>query len=83
MLKRLPLNRLKIDQSFVRDMSCDAHNVSIIRAIVTLGESLALDVIAEGVESAAQRDALKTLGCHLYQGYLFGRPSPIPVAATT
>ena len=83
MLKRLPLNRLKIDQSFVRDMSCDAHNVSIIRAIVTLGESLALDVIAEGVESLAQRDALKTLGCHLYQGYLFGRPSPIPVAATT
>lgn len=82
MLKRLPLNQLKIDQSFVRDMSYDAHNVSIIRAIVTLGESLALDVIAEGVESRAQRDALQALGCRHFQGYLFGRPTPVPVAGT-
>ncbi|HSO44567.1 MAG TPA: EAL domain-containing protein, partial [Rhodoferax sp.] len=82
MLKRLPLNQLKIDQSFVRDMIYDAHNVSIIRAIVTLGESLVLDVIAEGVESVVQRDALQALGCQRYQGYLFGRPSPVPVAAT-
>ena len=81
-LKRLPLHQLKIDQSFVRDMIYDAHNASIIRAIVTLGESLALAVIAEGVESVGQRDALQALGCHHYQGYLFGRPSPIPVAAT-
>ncbi|MDD2918710.1 EAL domain-containing protein [Rhodoferax sp.] len=81
MLKRLPLNQLKIDQSFVRDMIYDTHNVSIIRAIVTLGESLALSVIAEGVESMAQRDALQALGCHHYQGYLFGRPAPIPIAA--
>jgi EAL domain-containing protein (putative c-di-GMP-specific phosphodiesterase class I) len=80
MLKRLPLNRLKIDQSFVRDMIYDAHNVSIIRAIVALGESLGLEVIAEGVESLAQRDALQALGCHRYQGYLFGRPAAIPVA---
>jgi len=81
MLKHLPLNQLKIDQSFVRDMSFDAHNVSIIRAIVTLGESLELDVIAEGVENVAQRDALLALGCHHFQGYLFGRPALIPAAA--
>lgn len=81
-LKRLPLNQLKIDQAFVRDMLDDPQNVSIIRAIVTLGESLALAVIAEGVESVVQRDALLALGCHHYQGYLFGQPTPTPMAAT-
>ena len=77
-LKRLPLNQLKIDQAFVRDMIDDPLNASIIRAIVTLGESLGLEVIAEGVESVVQRDALLTLGCRQFQGYLFGRPAPLP-----
>ncbi|MDO8318344.1 EAL domain-containing protein [Rhodoferax sp.] len=80
-LKRLPLNQLKIDQAFVRDMIDDPLNASIIRAIVTLGESLGLEVIAEGVESVVQRDALLTLGCRQFQGYLFGRPAPLPPAA--
>ncbi len=77
MLKRLPLNQLKIDQTFVRDMLDDPQDAAIIRAIVTMGDSLHLDVIAEGVELAAQRDALLALGCHHYQGYLFGRPTPL------
>jgi diguanylate cyclase (GGDEF)-like protein/PAS domain S-box-containing protein len=80
-LKRLPLNRLKIDQVFVRDMRDDPQSASIIRAIVTLGESLALTVIAEGVESTVQRDALLALGCHHFQGYLFGMPAPNPATA--
>jgi diguanylate cyclase (GGDEF)-like protein/PAS domain S-box-containing protein len=78
MLKRLPLNRLKIDQAFVRDMLSDPQDASIIRAIITMGESLSLDVIAEGVEQPAQRDALLNLGCQNFQGYLFGRPAPLP-----
>jgi len=77
MLKKLPLNQLKIDQSFVRDMLNAPQDASIIRAIVTMGESLALDVIAEGVELPAQRDALLALGCQHFQGYLFGRPAPL------
>jgi diguanylate cyclase (GGDEF)-like protein len=81
-LKRLPLNQLKIDQTFVNVMLDDPQNVSIIRAIVALGESLGLAVIAEGVESRVQRDALLALGCHHFQGYLFGKPTPSPAAAT-
>ena len=77
MLKRLPLNQLKIDLAFVRDMLIDPQNAAIIRAIITMGESLSLDVIAEGVELAEQRDALLALGCHHCQGYLFGRPAPL------
>jgi EAL domain-containing protein (putative c-di-GMP-specific phosphodiesterase class I) len=81
MLKRLPLNQLKIDQAFVRDMLVDPQDAAIIRAIITMGESLSLNVIAEGVELVEQRDALLALGCRHYQGYLFGRPQPIPPSA--
>jgi diguanylate cyclase (GGDEF)-like protein/PAS domain S-box-containing protein len=77
MLKRLPLDQLKIDQSFVKDMLTDKQDASIIRAIITMGDSLSLEVIAEGVELPAQRDALQALGCHHFQGYLFGRPAPL------
>ena len=77
MLKRLPLNQLKIDMAFVRDMLDDPQDAAIIRAIITMGESLSLDVIAEGVELPEQRDALLALGCRHYQGYLFGRPAPL------
>ena len=75
-LKRLPLSRLKIDRCFVRDLLSDSNDAAIIRIIVALGQTLDLEVIAEGVESAEQRDALVQSGCLLFQGFLFARPGP-------
>ncbi|MFM9916742.1 MAG: putative bifunctional diguanylate cyclase/phosphodiesterase [Rhizobacter sp.] len=75
-LKRLPLEQLKIDRSFVRDVLTDAQDASIARTIVELGRTLGLTVVAEGVETEGQRDLLADCGCHVFQGYLFGRPAP-------
>lgn len=75
-LKRLPLDQLKIDQSFVKDVLTDAGNAAIVRAIINLGQTLGLQVIAEGVETEDQRRFLVHHGCHAYQGYLISRPHP-------
>lgn len=76
-LRRLPLDQLKIDQSFVRDLLVDQNSVAIAKTIIVLSDIMGLSVIAEGVESENQRALLDNLGCPTYQGYLFSRPLPI------
>jgi len=73
-LRRFPVDKLKIDQSFVREMEETTQATSIVRTVIALGQSLSLRVIAEGVETAAQRDVLHQLGCDEIQGYLIAKP---------
>jgi diguanylate cyclase (GGDEF)-like protein len=80
-LKRLPVDQLKIDISFIRDVLHDPSDTQIVKAIINLGHSLELEVVAEGVEEPAQRDLLAANGCDLMQGYLFLRPVDGPAFA--
>ncbi|WP_159099063.1 bifunctional diguanylate cyclase/phosphodiesterase [Aquabacterium olei] len=76
-LRRLPLDELKIDRSFIADVAGEGNDGVIARTIISLANSLGLSAVAEGVETAEQFEALKALGCHAFQGYHFGRPLPL------
>jgi EAL domain-containing protein (putative c-di-GMP-specific phosphodiesterase class I) len=75
-LRRFPLDKLKIDQSFVKDMATDAESAAIVRAIIQLALALNLRTVAEGVETAEAAAQLRRLRCHEAQGYYFSRPMP-------
>jgi len=76
-LKQLPLDQLKVDQSFVRDLEDDPQDRSIVKTIISMAKGLELDIIAEGVETVEQQKMLLAFGCPNYQGYLFAKPMPI------
>jgi EAL domain-containing protein (putative c-di-GMP-specific phosphodiesterase class I) len=76
-LKQLPLDEIKIDQSFVRDIITDPNDAVMVKTIIDLGINFGLRVIAEGVETEAQLGFLRRHGCMAYQGYLFSKPVPI------
>ena len=78
-LRQLPIDRLKLDPSFIESTASSAHDTSIVRAILAMARELGIDVIAEGIETEEQERLLRRLGCPLGQGYRYGRPRPVPV----
>jgi EAL domain-containing protein (putative c-di-GMP-specific phosphodiesterase class I) len=76
-LKHLPIQRLKLDRSFVKDIESDSNDAAICSATVALGHNLGLEMVAEGVETKEQRDFLATLGCDVLQGFLYSKPLPV------
>ena len=77
MLRSLPIDRVKIDQTFVRELTRDANDTAIVRSVITLANDLGLEVVAEGVETPEQAHVLAQLGCQYAQGYLWARALPI------
>jgi EAL domain-containing protein (putative c-di-GMP-specific phosphodiesterase class I) len=73
----LPLRQLKIDQSFIRNVSDDPNDMIVVQTIIAMATALGLEVVAEGVETEANRAILERNGCAAYQGYLFSRPLPL------
>ena len=76
-LKSLPLNQLKIDRSFIIDITTNENDKAIVNATIAIANSMKLQTVAEGVETVEQKEFLKMLGCNLYQGYLFSKPLPV------
>lgn len=72
--RRLPIDQLKIDQTFVRSMECSRSDAAIVHTIIALGHNLQMEVLAEGVETIEQLELLRAAGCDMFQGYLFGKP---------
>jgi EAL domain-containing protein (putative c-di-GMP-specific phosphodiesterase class I) len=79
-LKRFPVSKLKIDRSFIRDLMTDPTDAQLVNAMVAMGRSLGISVLAEGVETEAQLQRLKSIGCDAVQGYFLGRPEPATTA---
>lgn len=75
--KKLPLNQLKVDQSFVRDIVSDNNDQAIVRTIIAMAKNMNVEIISEGVETQEQCDLLLNNGCFRFQGYLFGKPLPV------
>jgi EAL domain-containing protein (putative c-di-GMP-specific phosphodiesterase class I) len=75
-LQRLPVDRIKVDRSFIAKLPADEASAALLRGVVALGRELAIEVVAEGVETVEQLDMIRTAGCHLVQGFLLGRPAP-------
>ena len=75
-LRDLPISKIKIDRSFVRDIATDRRDLALVKTVVTLGDALGLEVVAEGIETASQLDAVRNCGCHVGQGYFFSRAQP-------
>ena len=76
-LKNLPLDEIKIDQSYIRDLLEDANDAAIVESIIAIARNLKLRTVAEGVETAAQADILRAMGCSVHQGYHYSRPLPL------
>jgi EAL domain-containing protein (putative c-di-GMP-specific phosphodiesterase class I) len=81
-LKKFPINTLKVDRTFIRDILSSGDDAAIVKAIVAMAQSLRLNIVAEGVEDSAQLAFLDSIGCDQYQGYFFSRPVPSNVVPT-
>ena len=79
-LKRFPVGKLKIDRGFIRDLMTDSADAQLVHAMVAMGRSLGISVLAEGVETEEQMRHLRDIGCEAAQGYFFGRPAPAATA---